>query len=108
MEATERVRRKEAAVQEKKAAVEDARRDIDDRTNEATEAEKEYARIAKKRDKELAKGGKLKALEEEVNSYVKELARLATQSEIKEATVEDEKKRVEGLRNSVEEVRITF
>jgi structural maintenance of chromosome 2 len=108
VEATQRVHKKDQAIQDKKAAVEEARQDVDNRTNEGAEAEKEYGRIEKKRDQELAKGGKLKALEEEVSTYVKELARLATQAEIKETTMKDENKKLEALRKSVEQVRLSF
>lgn len=108
MEAVQRVKRKDAAVVEKKNALEEARLDIEERQKEGTEAEKEYARIEKKRDKELAKGGKLKALEEELSTFVKELTKLATQAEIKEGTIADEGKKVDGLHRALEEVRISL
>lgn len=107
-EASARVQRKDEAVRERKAAVEEARRDVEERTREGAEAEKERTRIEKKRDRELAKGGKLKALEEEANAFVKELARLGTQAEIKEGTIEDEKKKVRGLESNVSEVCSAF
>ena len=92
-------------MQDKKAAMVDAQREVDEREREGAEAEKERGRIEKKRDKELAKGGKLKALEEELSSYVKELARLGTQVEIKEGTIADEQKKVKTLEQSLKEVR---
>lgn len=106
MEAVQRVKRKEAAVVEKKNAMEEARLDIEERQKEGVEAEKECARIEKKRDKELAKGGKLKALEEELSNFVKELTKLATQAEIKEGTITDEGKKVDGLQRALEQVSI--
>lgn len=52
----------------------------------------------------MAKGGKLRALEDELGTLVKELARFATQAEIKEGAIADEKKKVEDLRTALEEV----
>lgn len=105
MEATHRVTKKDSAVIEKTAALEEARSDIVERQREGAEAEKERARVEKKRDRELAKGGKLKALEEELNEHVKELARFATQAEIKDGVMGEEKKRVEDLQKALEDVR---
>lgn len=108
MEAIARVKKKDSAVKERKAAVEQARADVEAREGEGAEAEKERGRIEKRRDKELAKGGKLKALEEELNGFVKELARLGTQAELKEGTIKDEEKKVKGLEQASTEVRIAL
>jgi structural maintenance of chromosome 2 len=104
MEANQRAKKKDAAIAEKKSTLEETRADIVGRQQEGAEAEKERARVEKKRDKELAKGGKLKALEDELGTLVKELARFATQAEIKEGAIADEKKKVEDLKKALEEV----
>lgn len=77
-----------------------------ERQQEGAEAEKERTRVEKKREKEIAKGGKLKALEEELSTLVKELARFATQAEIKEGAITDERKKVEALQKNLEEVSL--
>lgn len=107
-EANARVTRKEAAIQEKKTVLEEAQQAKEDREREGAEAEKERTRIEKRRDKELAKGGKLKALEEEVNNFLKELARMGTQAEIKEGTIADEEKKVASLQDALKEVIDSF
>lgn len=58
-----------------------------------------------KQDKEIAKGGKLKALEDELSTLVKELARFTTQAEIKEGAIAEERKKVEDLQKALEAVR---
>jgi len=105
VEANQRVKKKDAAVAEKKSALEESRSDIVERQQEGAEAEKERARVEKKRDKELAKGGRMKLLEDELGTLVKEFARFATQAEIKEGAIADEKKKVEDLNKALEEVR---
>lgn len=106
MEANQRVKKKDATILSSQDSLKEARLDIEERQREGAEAEKERAHIEKKRDKELAKGGKLKALEEELNTFVKELARFSAQAEIKEGTIADETKKVEDLQKALEEVHI--
>ncbi|KAF8308761.1 condensin complex subunit SMC2 [Clavulina sp. PMI_390] len=108
VEATRRVSKKDADIVKTTSNIEEARSAIADREAEGAEAEKERARVEKKRDKELAKGGKLKALEEQLNGLVKELTRLATQAEIKEGALGEERKRIEGLEQSVQELRASL
>lgn len=101
-EANSRVKKREAAVTEKKASVETIRGEKKSREEESKEAEKEKLRIEKKRDKELQKGGVLKALEEEVKNVEKELARLSTQAEIQQGVIDEDEKKVKAVEeNSV-------
>lgn len=52
----------------------------------------------------MAKGGKLQALSDAVNELERELVKIKTQVEIKESTVADDAKRVDGARAAVKEV----
>jgi structural maintenance of chromosome 2 len=53
----------------------------------------------------MAKGGKMQALADAVNELERELVKIKTQLEIKESTVADDAKRVEGANNSVAETK---
>ncbi|KAG8958059.1 Structural maintenance of chromosomes protein 2 [Tulasnella sp. 419] len=68
---------------------------------EGEEAEKQKVIVEKKRDKEIEKGGKLKALEAAVESGEKELARFVAQAEIKQGTIDEEEKRVKELEKAL-------
>lgn len=59
--------------------------------------EKEVVEITKKRDKELADGGKVQKLQERLKDIQKELAKLKTQQELKRSTIAEEEKRVQDL-----------
>lgn len=54
---------------------------------------------------EMAKGGKMQALADAVNELERELVKIKTQLEIKESTVADDAKRVEGANNAVAETK---
>lgn len=53
----------------------------------------------------MAKGGKMQALADAVNELERELVKVKTQLEIKESTVADDAKRVEGAKNAVAETK---
>jgi len=66
--------------------------------------EKDLAEIEERRNKELAKGGKVQALTEAVNELERELVKVKTQLEIKEGIVADDAKRVESAKRNVKDV----
>ena len=70
--------------------------------------EKEAADIVKKREKEMAKGGKAQGLAEAVNALEREMVKIRTQLEIKDGTLQDDAKRVEAAKKAVEEVSMTI
>ncbi|KDQ13659.1 hypothetical protein BOTBODRAFT_364275 [Botryobasidium botryosum FD-172 SS1] len=103
-DAQSRVQRKGDAIEQKRRALEAIRTNRETQEREAAAAEKERARVEKVRDREIAKGGKLKALEEEVMTAERELARFAAQVEIKQGTIDDEKRRTQSSKTALDDL----
>lgn len=70
--------------------------------------EREVADILKKREKELAKGGKLAALQETVKELGLGREKIKTQLELKNSGIADEEERVKSLQEGMKEVRCYF
>ena len=71
---------------------------------EITNLEEDVKKVKAAREKELRKGGKFQALEEEVKSHSHEAVRLATQSDLKQASIKEELDRRKDFQKSVKEL----
>lgn len=72
--------------------------------NEIAHLEEDMKKVKAAREKELRKGGKFQALEEEVKSQSHEAVRLATIFDLKQASITEEKERSKGYQKSVKEL----
>lgn len=72
--------------------------------NEISHLEEDMKRVRAARDKELRKGGKFQALENEVKSHSHELVRLTTQLDLKNASVSEEQEKRETVRKTVKDL----
>ena len=72
--------------------------------NEIAHLEEDMKKVRAAREKELRKGGKFQALEEEVKSHSHEAVRLATVFDLKQASMKEEKERSKGYQKSVKEL----
>jgi structural maintenance of chromosome 2 len=96
------------AISAKQAAIKDGQRTAKRLGEEMKKIEKEVEEITAKRDKEMAKGGKIQTLQDNLKELAKELAKIKTQSELKKQTIADDEKRVAELEVAAKEVRIVF
>lgn len=72
--------------------------------NEIANLEEDIQKVKSAREKELRKGGRFQALEEEVKAHTHESVRLQTQAELKQTSVSEEKERRKGFQKSVKEL----
>ncbi|KAF6224815.1 hypothetical protein HO133_010009 [Letharia lupina] len=72
--------------------------------NEMAHLEEDMKKVKAAREKELRKGGKFQALEDEVRSHSHEAVRLATIFDLKQASMTEEKERSKGYQKSVKEL----
>ena len=72
--------------------------------NEIAHLEEDVKKVKAAREKELKKGGKFQALEDEVKAYSHELVRLATVKDLKASSMADEQKRQKDVQTSVKEL----
>uniref|UniRef100_A0A093VDL7 Structural maintenance of chromosomes protein 2 n=2 Tax=Talaromyces marneffei TaxID=37727 RepID=A0A093VDL7_TALMA len=72
--------------------------------NEIAHLEEDVKRVKAVREKELRKGGKFQALENEVKEHSHELVRLATVFELKNSSMADEKEKRKASQKSVAEL----
>ncbi|KAG6902142.1 hypothetical protein C0995_003899 [Termitomyces sp. Mi166 len=100
-ESQEKVAKKEQEMEEEKAEVEAANQRKKKALRECEAAEKDMEAVTKKRDAEIAKGGKMKKLEEEVQELAKAAYKTKTQVEIKEGTIKDEEVNIKALTDEV-------
>ncbi|WVR09681.1 hypothetical protein IAU60_006756 [Kwoniella sp. DSM 27419] len=87
----------------KKKDIETAKEDVTRGGRECQGMEAELAEIHKRREKEMNKGGKISALTDAVNNLERELVKVKTQIEIKEGTLNEDAKRVDGAKKAVQE-----
>ncbi|KAL8649419.1 MAG: hypothetical protein Q9226_005584, partial [Calogaya cf. arnoldii] len=69
--------------------------------SEIAHLEEDVKKVRAARDKEMRKGGKFQALEEEVKAQSHEAVRLATLYDLKQASMQEEKERRNGIQKSV-------
>ena len=72
--------------------------------NEIAHLEEDMKKVKASREKELRKGGKFQALEEEVRSHSHEAVRLATVFDLKHASMREERERSKDYQKSVKEL----
>ncbi|KAL8999938.1 MAG: hypothetical protein Q9169_001344 [Polycauliona sp. 2 TL-2023] len=72
--------------------------------SEIAHLEEDVKRVRAARDKEMRKGGKFQALKEEVKAQSHEAVRLATQFDLKQASMQEEKDRRKGIQKSVADI----
>ncbi|KAF7122508.1 hypothetical protein CNMCM5793_000533 [Aspergillus hiratsukae] len=72
--------------------------------SEISHLEEDVKRVRAARDKELRKGGKFQALENEVKSHSHELVRLTTQLDLKNASVSEEQEKRETVKKTVKDL----
>ena len=72
--------------------------------NEIAYLEEDMKRVKAAREKELRKGGRFQALEEEVKAHSHEAVRLATVLDLKRASMAEEKERRKGYQSSFKEL----
>lgn len=72
--------------------------------NEISHLEEDVKRVKAQREKELRKGGKAQALEEEVKKHSHELVRLATVVELKQSSMAEEVERKAASKKTVSEL----
>ena len=72
--------------------------------NEIAHLEEDVKKVKAAREKELRKGGKFQALEEEVKTHSHEVVRLATLYDLKQASMTEEKERRKNFQKSVKEL----
>ena len=84
--------------------------DLEDAANrmkgEIAHLEDDIKKVKAARDKELRKGGKFQALEEEVKTHSHEVVRLQTQCDLKQANAVEEEDRRKGVERSVKDLEI--
>ena len=71
---------------------------------EIANLEEDVKKVKAAREKELRKGGKFQALEEEVKTHSHEVVRMATLFDLKQASMNEEKERRKGFEKSVKEL----
>ena len=72
--------------------------------NEIKHLEEDVEKVKAAREKELRKGGKFQALEEDVKTRSHEVVRLATVFDLKQASTTEEKERRKAVQKSVQEL----
>lgn len=72
--------------------------------SEISHLEEDMKKVKAAREKELRKGGKFQALEEEVKTHSHEAVRLATVFDLKQSSMTEEKERRRGFQISVQEL----
>ncbi|KAL4777849.1 RecF/RecN/SMC [Aspergillus nidulans var. acristatus] len=72
--------------------------------SEIAHMEEDVKRVKAARDRELRKGGKFQALEDEVKAHSHELVRLTTVFDLKKASIAEEKEKSKELQKSVKDL----
>ncbi|KAL4964143.1 condensin subunit SMC2 [Aspergillus stella-maris] len=72
--------------------------------SEIAHMEDDVKRVKAARDKELRKGGKFQALEDEVKAHSHELVRLTTVFDLKNASIDEEKEKAKEVQTSVKDL----
>ena len=72
--------------------------------HEIANLEEDMKRVKAVREKELRKGGKFQALEDEVKTHSHEMVRLATVLDLKNSSMAEEKERRKGVQKSAKEL----
>ncbi|KAH8680894.1 SMC2-like protein [Xylariales sp. PMI_506] len=76
--------------------------------SEISHLEEDVKRVRSQRDKELKKGGKAQALEDDVKKHSNELVRLATVMDLKKSSMTEEEERKASVQKNVAELEATL
>lgn len=107
-EARERVARKESDIVKKQEDEAKAVKQKERHQKECKAAEEECDTVRAKREREMAKGGKLKKKEEEVAELEKVMVKVQTQANIKAGMIQEEENKVKKLEVESEQARRFF
>ncbi|GAA5831466.1 hypothetical protein JCM11251_004033 [Rhodosporidiobolus azoricus] len=99
-----RVEQAREAIEQGEGRRKEAKKGKERMEGEIKRMETEVKEVEKARDKELAKGGKVKDLEKQLNALDMEIAKLKTQAEGKEREIKEEEARIVELEKSVKEL----
>jgi structural maintenance of chromosome 2 len=88
-------------LEQKKQRAVDLEKGAERLKNEIANLEEDIKRVKAQRDKELRKGGKAQALEEEVKKHTHEIVRLSTVIELKRTSMAEEQERKSSVQKTV-------
>ena len=100
----EKLKQSGSDLEAKKHKVRELEKGAEQMRKEIVNLEEDIKKVKAAREKELRKGGKFQALEEEVKAHSHETVRLQTQSELKQASMKEEQERRKGFQKSVKEL----
>ena len=106
VDANKRITKKDADIEAKQAQISKTKADKKKAIKDCDGAEKDVQAVAKRRDAEMAKGGKLKQLQDQVSDLGKKLAKLKTQHELKRGTIVDETTKYDDSKAEIAAVRL--
>lgn len=86
----------------------DLERSRKDRLKEKAGAEAQSKAVAKKRDEEMQKDGKIRVLEEDMAKHEKEAAKVQAQVEIVEGVIKENKAKAAEVQEALDQVRSGF
>ena len=102
----EKVKQSGADLEAKQQRTADLEEGAERMKGEIAHLEDDIKKIKTAREKELRKGGKFQALEEEVKTHSHEVVRLQTQSDLKQASITEERNRKKGLEMQLKELEV--
>lgn len=100
----EKLKQTASDLEAKKQRATDLEDDAKRLKSEISHLEEDIKKVKTAREKELRKGGKFQALEEEVKTHSHEVVRLTTVLDLKEASIAEEEERRKGLQKSEKEL----
>ena len=101
----EKLKQSGGDLEAKKQKVRDLEDGAEQMRKEIVNLEEDIKKVKAAREKELRKGGKFQALEEEVKMHSHEAVRLQTQFELKQASMDEERERRKGFQKAVAELK---
>ncbi|MCJ1356867.1 MAG: Structural maintenance of chromosomes protein 2 [Icmadophila ericetorum] len=101
---TEKLKQSAKDLEAKKQRVRDLEESAKRMKKEIAHLEDDVQKVKAAREKELRKGGKFQALEDEVKTHSHEIVRLATVMDLKAASMADEQKKQKEVQKSVKEL----
>lgn len=88
---------------EKKSRIQDLEQAAKRMRTEIGHLEADISQVKAARDKELRKGGKFQALEDDVKQFSNEMVRLATSADLKQQSLNEEQERRKGVETSAKD-----
>ena len=100
----EKLKQSGADLESKKRKAKELEEGAEQMRKEIANLEEDVKKVKAAREKELRKGGKFQALEEEVKIHSHETVRLQTQFELKQTSMTEERERRKGFEKSIKEL----